>query len=133
MEHGALLTGGRSAERSVSRNFARNCTRYRCEYSGKYAEDGATRNLSAKLKPKIYHEVQNLADKAQRALGRRDVSRADFGRDGSQREDRDVVRLEVKSQPGMTITCLTPEMAARAGLSFGEPVEWLVENASCDR
>jgi len=28
---------------------------------------------------------------------------------------------------------LVPEMAAYAGLSFGDLVEWMVEDASCDR
>ncbi len=41
--------------------------------------------------------------------------------------------LEVNTQPGMTETSLVPDMAAYAGLSFGELVAWIVEDASCDR
>jgi D-alanine-D-alanine ligase len=33
----------------------------------------------------------------------------------------------------MTETSLVPEMAAHEGLSFGELVKWIVEDASLDR
>ena len=44
-----------------------------------------------------------------------------------------MVCLEVNTQPGMTETSLVPDMAAHAGVTFGELVEWMVEDASCDR
>jgi D-alanine-D-alanine ligase len=102
-------------------------------YDAKYAKGGSIHVLPAKLKPKIYQAVQDLALKAHRALGCRGVSRADFRFDESKGEDGDLVCLEVNTQPGMTETSLVPEMAAYAGLSFGELVEWMVEDASCDR
>jgi D-alanine-D-alanine ligase len=39
----------------------------------------------------------------------------------------------VNTQPGMTETSLVPELAAHVGLSFGELVQWMVEDASCNR
>jgi D-alanine-D-alanine ligase len=33
----------------------------------------------------------------------------------------------------MTATSLVPELAAHAGLSFGELVQWMVEDASFER
>jgi D-alanine-D-alanine ligase len=33
----------------------------------------------------------------------------------------------------MTQTSLVPDMAAHMGMSFGELVRWMVEDASCDR
>jgi D-alanine-D-alanine ligase len=102
-------------------------------YDAKYAKGGSIHVLPAKIKPKIYHEVQQLALKAHRALGCRGVSRADFRWDESKGEDGELVCLEVNTQPGMTETSLVPDMAAYAGLSFGELVEWMVEDASCDR
>jgi D-alanine-D-alanine ligase len=33
----------------------------------------------------------------------------------------------------MTETSLVPELAAHQGMSFGELVKWMVEDASCDR
>ena len=44
-----------------------------------------------------------------------------------------LVWLEVNTQPGMTETSLVPELAAHAGLDFGELVKWMVEDASLDR
>jgi D-alanine-D-alanine ligase len=102
-------------------------------YDAKYAKGGSIHVLPAKIKPKIYHEVQDLALKAHRALGCRGVSRSDFRWDDSKGDDGELVCLEVNTQPGMTETSLVPEMAAHAGLSFGELVEWMVEDASCDR
>ncbi len=102
-------------------------------YDAKYAKGGSKHILPAKLKPNIYHKVQDLTLRAHRALGCRGVSRADFRFDETKGEEGDLVCLEVNTQPGMTETSLVPEMAAHAGLSFGELVAWMVEDASCDR
>ena len=71
-------------------------------------------------------EVTVLAEKG-------GVSRADFRYDDRPGCAGDLVILEVNTQPGMTETSLVPEIAAHAGLSFGELVKWMVEDASCDR
>jgi D-alanine-D-alanine ligase len=102
-------------------------------YDAKYAKGGSIHVLPAKLKPNIYHKVQELALRAHRALGCRGVSRADFRYDEARGESGELVCLEVNTQPGMTETSLVPEMAAYAGISFGELVSWMVEDASCDR
>jgi D-alanine-D-alanine ligase len=102
-------------------------------YDAKYAKGGSVHVLPAKIKPKIYHEVQELTLRAHRALGCRGVSRADFRFDESKGESGELACLEVNTQPGMTETSLVPEMAAYAGLSFGALVEWMVEDASCNR
>jgi D-alanine-D-alanine ligase len=102
-------------------------------YDAKYAKGGSIHVLPAKIKPNIYHEVQRLTLVAHRALGCRGVSRADFRYDESKEESGELVCLEVNTQPGMTETSLVPEIAAHAGISFGELVSWMVEDASCDR
>ena len=102
-------------------------------YDAKYTKGGSIHVLPADIKPNIYHDVQNLALRAHRALGCRGVTRADFRFDPEPGEDGELICLEVNTQPGMTETSLTPEMAAHAGISFGELVEWIVEDASCDR
>jgi D-alanine-D-alanine ligase len=102
-------------------------------YDAKYAKGGSIHVLPAKIKPNIYHEVQDLSVRAHRALGCRGVSRADFRYDESKGERGELICLEVNTQPGMTETSLVPEMAAHAGISFGELVSWMVEDASCDR
>jgi len=102
-------------------------------YDAKYAKGGSIHVLPAKIKPNIYHEVQRLSFVAHRALGCRGVSRADFRYDESKGDSGELICLEVNTQPGMTETSLVPEIAAHAGVSFGELVSWMVEDASCNR
>jgi D-alanine-D-alanine ligase len=102
-------------------------------YDAKYAKGGSRHILPANLKPNIYHKVQDLTLRAHRALGCRGVSRADFRYDEAKGDEGELVCLEVNTQPGMTETSLVPEMAAHAGMSFGELVAWMVEDATCDR
>lgn len=71
-----------------------------------------------------------MAARAHEALGCRGVSRADFRYDEA---TGTLVCLEVNTQPGMTETSLVPELAAHMGLSFGELVAWMVEDASLER
>ena len=102
-------------------------------YDAKYSKGGSLHILPAELKPKIYHQIQELTLRANRALGCRGVSRTDFRFDEGEDGEGELVCLEVNTQPGMTETSLVPDMAAHAGISFGELVEWIVEDASCDR
>lgn len=103
------------------------------DYNAKYAKGGSIHVLPANLKEIIYQNVQELALVAHRALGCRGVSRTDFRYDDSSAGVEELVVLEVNTQPGMTETSLVPEIAAFAGLKFGELVRWMVEDASCDR
>ena len=103
------------------------------DYNAKYAAGGSVHELPANLKENIYHFVQELTLKAHKALGCRGVSRADFRYDDRPGGTGEIVILEVNTQPGMTATSLVPEIAAYAGLTFGELVKWMVEDASCDR
>jgi D-alanine-D-alanine ligase len=103
------------------------------DYHAKYSKGGSIHVLPANLKQNIYHQVQEWALEAHRALGCRGVSRTDFRYDDRPGGTGDLVVLEVNTQPGMTETSLVPEIAAYAGYSFGELVRWIVEDASCDR
>jgi D-alanine-D-alanine ligase len=103
------------------------------DYDAKYAEGGSKHVLPAEISPKIYQKIQSLAVKAHQAIGCRGVSRSDFRYDDRFSEGGDLVWLELNNQPGMTPTSLLPEMAAHAGLGFGEFVRWMVEDASCLR
>jgi D-alanine-D-alanine ligase len=101
------------------------------DYESKYAPGGSRHILPARISPNIYQRARNLALTAHRALGCRGVSRADFRFDS--RSDADLFCLEVNTQPGMTEMSLVPELAAHAGLTFGELVKWIVEDASLER
>lgn len=102
-------------------------------YEAKYAPGGSIHVLPAELKEKIYQSIREFTLVAHKALGCRGVSRADFRYDDSPEGNGDLVILEVNTQPGMTETSLVPEIAAHAGIKFGELVRWMVEDASCDR
>ncbi|WP_029003454.1 D-alanine--D-alanine ligase [Azorhizobium doebereinerae] len=103
------------------------------DYESKYAVGGSRHILPARILPQIYQQVRMLSLEAHRALGCRGVSRADFRYDDTAPEGTGLVCLEVNTQPGMTETSLVPDMAAHAGISFGELVTWMVEDATLDR
>jgi D-alanine-D-alanine ligase len=103
------------------------------DYDAKYAAGGSVHVLPAELSPNIYQRVQELALTAHQALGCRGVSRTDLRYDDTPDGTGALVVLEVNTQPGMTATSLVPEMAAPAGLSFGELLQWMVEDASLSR
>jgi D-alanine-D-alanine ligase len=101
------------------------------DYEAKYAAGGSRHVLPAQILPNVYQEVRRLALAAHSALGCRGVSRADFRYDD--RGTGKLVCLEINTQPGMTETSLVPELAAYAGITFGELVRWMVEDASTNR
>ncbi|TCT06704.1 D-alanine--D-alanine ligase [Aquabacter spiritensis] len=103
------------------------------DYESKYAPGGSRHILPARILPEVYQQVRILTALAHKALGCRGVSRADFRYDARTGDASGLVCLEVNTQPGMTETSLVPELAAHAGVSFGELVTWMVEDASLDR
>jgi D-alanine-D-alanine ligase len=103
------------------------------DYEAKYADGGSRHVLPAQILPIVYQEVRRLAVLAHSALGCRGVSRADFRYDDRVEGTGGLFCLEVNTQPGMTETSLVPELAAHAGITFDELVQWMVEDASLNR
>ena len=103
------------------------------DYEAKYAPGGSKHLLPAPVSSFVYQQVRRLALAAHRALGCRGVSRADFRYDDRIEGTGGLVCLEVNTQPGMTETSLVPELAAHAGITFDELVQWMVEDASLNR
>ena len=103
------------------------------DYEAKYAPGGSKHVLPAEISPNIYQLVENLSLQAHRALGCRGVSRTDFRFDDRPEGTGELICLEVNTQPGMTATSLVPELAGHSGMSFGDLVRWIVEDASCNR
>ena len=99
------------------------------DYGAKYTEGKAEHLLPAPVGETIREAAMDYAIRAHRALGCRGVTRADFRYDDAS-EPGGLYLLEVNTQPGMTPLSLVPEAAAHAGISFGELVCWMVENAS---
>ncbi|GAA4528937.1 D-alanine--D-alanine ligase [Chelativorans composti] len=103
------------------------------DYESKYAPGGSRHECPANLSPNIYQKIERWAVEAHAALGCRGVSRSDFRFDDQSPEDEGLIWLEINTQPGMTPTSLVPDIAAAAGISFGELLRWIVEDASCSR
>jgi len=103
------------------------------DYRAKYAPGGSKHVLPADVPPDIYRKAQQVALAAHQAIGCRGVSRSDFRYDDTPGADRELILLEVNTQPGMTPTSLVPELAAHAGHSFEDLVTWMVNDASVDR
>jgi len=101
------------------------------DYEAKYAAGGSKHLLPAQILPNVYQEVRRLSLAAHGALGCRGVSRTDFRYDD--RGTGELACLEVNTQPGMTETSLVPELAAYAGITFDELVQWMVQDASTNR
>jgi len=103
------------------------------DYEAKYVPGGSKHLLPAPVSSIVYQQVRRLALAAHHALGCRGVSRADFRYDDRVEGTGGLVCLEVNTQPGMTETSLVPELAAHAGITFDELVQWMIEDASLNR
>jgi len=102
------------------------------DYTNKYTDGKAEHIVPAPVPKPVYDEACRLAVLAHRALGCRGVSRSDFRYDDTKGEPGELIVLEVNTQPGMTNLSLVPEIAAAAGISFTELVDWMVKEAACD-
>ena len=103
------------------------------DYEAKYSPGASKHILPAPVLPIVYQDVRRLTLAAHDALGCRGVSRADFRYDDRIEGSGGLICLEVNTQPGMTETSLVPELAAHAGITFDELVQWMVEDASLGR
>ncbi len=100
------------------------------DYEAKYAPGGSKHILPAQIPDAVTRAIQTHTLAAHQALGCRGVSRCDFRWD-DQRDE--LIFLEINTQPGMTPTSLVPELAQYQGMSFGQLVAMLVEDATVDR
>jgi D-alanine-D-alanine ligase len=103
------------------------------DFDAKYKEGGSKHVLPARISSNINRRIESYAVMAHRLLGCRGISRTDFLYDEHLGEADGLFCLEINTQPGMTATSLAPEQAAYIGMTFGELVHWLVEDASCNR
>lgn len=102
------------------------------DYDAKYQAGGSRHVCPAEIPEEIARACQDYALRAHQALGCRGVSRTDFRWDEA-RGLEGLILLETNTQPGMTPTSLSPEQAQSEGMTFGQFVAWMVEDASCNR
>ena len=103
------------------------------DYEAKYTGGKAEHLMPAPLSDTDYAEALEVGRKAHATLGCQGVTRADLRFDDTGDGPGHFYVLEVNTQPGMTPLSLVPEIAAHAGIGFGELVAWMVEDASCPR
>ncbi|WP_175868704.1 D-alanine--D-alanine ligase [Bartonella gabonensis] len=99
-------------------------------YDSKYKTGGSLHICPAQLSLNIYQSVQRMSLAAHQAIGCRGVSRSDFR---FNEKTGELVWLEINTQPGMTSTSLLPDIAKVSGRTYGDIVQWMVEDASCMR
>jgi D-alanine-D-alanine ligase len=103
------------------------------DYTAKYTAGHAQHILPAKIPAEVSDAAMRAALLAHQTLGCRGISRSDFRYDDTRPGTTGLYFLELNNQPGFTPVSLVPEQAQRAGISFGELVTWLVDNATCER
>ncbi len=102
------------------------------DYHAKYAPGGSRHEVPAKVPSEIFQACLDYSLTAHQALGCRAVSRTDLRWDETLGL-KGLILLETNTQPGMTPTSLVPEQAAFCGITFGQLMTWMVEDASCAR
>jgi D-alanine-D-alanine ligase len=98
------------------------------DYDAKYTDGLTVHECPANVPEDIARSMMDMAAKAHRLLGCKGASRSDFRWDDEQGEPG-LYLLEVNTQPGMTPLSLVPEQAKLKGISYGELVERLIEEA----
>ena len=98
------------------------------DYDAKYTEGMTDHIYPADIPDEITAACERIALDAHRLLGCRGVSRADFRWDDTCGIDG-LFLLEVNTQPGMTPLSLVPEQARHRGMSYGQLVQRIVEEA----
>lgn len=96
------------------------------DFTSRYGTGGSEHECPARFSSELIARIQDVAVRAHRALGVRDLSRVDFV---VVPETSELTLLEVNTLPGMTPTSLFPEAAAVSGVDFRSLCKRLVEHA----
>lgn len=95
------------------------------DFQHRYTVGESNHVIPARLSADLLAALESIAIDAHRALGCRDLSRADFIVTDNGR----IVLLEVNSLPGMTPTSLYPDGAKALGIDFTTLMDMLVQSA----
>ena len=99
------------------------------DYEAKYNPKANTEHIiPVNLDKKNLKKITDIASRAHKIIGCRGVTRSDFKFFKGK-----FYLLEINTQPGMTKLSLVPEIAAYAGLSFINLIEWILKDASTNR
>ena len=93
------------------------------DFVNRYTPGKSEHVIPPELPAPTLQDLQDMALRAHRCLGLRDLSRADFV------VGDEVCLLEVNNLPGMTPTSLYPDACAAIGIDFGDLADRLVQSA----
>jgi D-alanine-D-alanine ligase len=96
------------------------------DYRAKYETGGSDEICPAEIPDDIRKKVQRYAVKIFKAVGCRDLARADFIWD---KEKNRIIFLEINTIPGLTATSLTPKAARAAKMEFAEFIDKIIQGA----
>ncbi|MDR5703322.1 MAG: D-alanine--D-alanine ligase [Armatimonadota bacterium] len=94
------------------------------DYEAKYTPGATEEICPARIPPHLAGRAQEIAVRAYRALGCRDMGRVDMFLRGEE-----VLVLEVNTIPGMTRTSLLPQAAKVAGIDFPALLDRVIQSA----
>ncbi len=95
------------------------------DYKAKYETGGSREVCPAEIPGGIRDEAQKSAVKIFKAIGCKDIARADFIWN---KKENKIYFLEINTIPGMTQTSLVPQAAKAAGMNFGGFLDKLIKN-----
>ena len=121
--HGPELTVGILGDEALPALQIRTRRRF-YDYAAKYLDDDTEYLFDIDLPELVLEHVKSLSVQAHRALGCRDFSRVDWMVDARTNE---TYVLEVNTIPGFTEHSLLPKAAQRAGLSFAQLCQRIVD------
>jgi D-alanine-D-alanine ligase len=97
------------------------------DYEAKYQRNDTEHRFDTGLPEGVIVHVQSLVERANAAVGARDLARIDVLLDES--DNLKPYLIEINTLPGFTPKSLLPEAAAHAGLPFPQLVDRLVKRA----
>ncbi|PPR76987.1 MAG: D-alanine--D-alanine ligase B [Alphaproteobacteria bacterium MarineAlpha2_Bin1] len=102
------------------------------DYNAKYQKNSSKHFIPANISKDKYNEALDVGIKAHRSLGCRGITRADMRYDSISGSE-EIYLMELNTQPGLTPISLFPEIASYAGIKFDEIINWLIEDAGCNK
>lgn len=100
------------------------------DYSNKYVNGLTDHIMPAAMPECAYQQTLEIAQLVAHAAKTEGICRVDF-RYNKHDENHPLRVLELNTQPGMTSLSLVPEIAAHAGLSMHDLVQWMIGHAKC--
>lgn len=100
------------------------------DYAHKYTAGMTEHYMPARIDKQTYQLAMDMAYKAHTALDCSQISRSDFRFNP---DSGKLYLMELNTHPGMTPLSIVPEIAAYRGISFQTLIQYLLENATCQK